>query len=342
MFITFVVLAYRQHWQWTGLPAARSEPTDAEGSRPKTLWDWLQLLVIPLALAGLAFLLNSAQTDRQQRREDRRVESQGRRAADSAREETLRTYLTQMSSLMLDRQLLQSKEHATVRAVARTVTLTLRRLDGERKAVVIRFLAEADLLSFRDPRVVLDNADLVDAHLARSVLIRANLTGANLRDADLTANLMGANLSGANLSGADLHGSVVSRAVLRGANFVGADLTGAAGDGADFGGADLSDATVSQTNLSRADLSGADLSRADLSNADLSNANLTSAILSGAILSGAILSGADLTGTDVAEGNLSDTNVSDTNLSGGYAAPPEPQHDTNLGGSPHQSRTRTP
>jgi uncharacterized protein YjbI with pentapeptide repeats len=338
MFITFVVLAYRQHWQWTGLPAARSEPTDAEGSRPKTLWDWLQLLVIPLALAGLAFLLNSAQTDREQRREDRRVESQGRRAADSAREETLRTYLTQMSSLMLDRQLLQSKEHATVRAVARTVTLTaLRRLDGERKAVVIRFLAEADLLSFRDPRVVLDNADLVDAHLARSVLIRANLTGANLRDADLTANLMGANLSGANLSGADLHGSVVSRAVLRGANFVGADLTGAAGDGADFGGADLSDATVSQTNLSRADLSGADLSRADLSNADLSNANLASAILSGATLSGA-----DLTGTDLAEGNLSDTNVSDTNLSGGYAAPPEPQHGTNLGGSPHQSRTRTP
>jgi hypothetical protein len=37
LFILFAVLAYALNWQWTGFPG-------------NTLWDWLQLLLVPLAL----------------------------------------------------------------------------------------------------------------------------------------------------------------------------------------------------------------------------------------------------------------------------------------------------
>jgi hypothetical protein len=71
----FVVLAYRREWHWTGLPAAPGVG-DAEDRPAKTLWDWLQLLGIPLALASLAFLLNAAQSGREQQREDQRATRQ--------------------------------------------------------------------------------------------------------------------------------------------------------------------------------------------------------------------------------------------------------------------------
>ena len=54
----FVLVARIRGWEWTGF-------------RDKTLWDWMQLLVIPLALAAVAFGFDSLQRDRDQRREDR-------------------------------------------------------------------------------------------------------------------------------------------------------------------------------------------------------------------------------------------------------------------------------
>ena len=65
-----VLLAYRRQWHWTGLPAVHAASSRADARPAKTLWDWLQLLGIPVALAALAFLLNDAQSNRDQRRED--------------------------------------------------------------------------------------------------------------------------------------------------------------------------------------------------------------------------------------------------------------------------------
>ena len=86
-----VALAYRRGWQWTGLPAARAANADAEDRPAKTLWDWLQLLGIPLVLATIALLVTDAQTHSDQRREDQRAARQSARAADSERENTLQT-----------------------------------------------------------------------------------------------------------------------------------------------------------------------------------------------------------------------------------------------------------
>lgn len=306
-FGAFVAVAYQRHWHWTGLPATPAAGARVDDRPAKTLWDWLQLLGIPIALAALAFLLNEAQSSRDQRREDQRAAQQRTVAADAERENTLRTYLAQMSDLILGQQLLRSKPGADVRTLAHTATLTaVRRLDGPRRGLIVQFLGEAQLLG-RDrdesARSILHSADLRGARLRGAGLINANLgevdlrgadlsqaylfltrfvqadlTGANLRDADLTAadftaaDLTGADFRGAVLHGTglgDLNGTVVH---LRGADFRGADLSGADLSGADLRGADLREANLRDADIRRADLSGAELRGAKLRGANLSRA----------------------------------------------------------------------
>src|SRR4051794_21216566 len=77
-----IVLAYKRRWHWTGLPAHPGNKRRGQPSAPaKTLWDWLQLLIVPLVLAGVAFALNASQASRQQHQEDLRAQSD-RRAQD--------------------------------------------------------------------------------------------------------------------------------------------------------------------------------------------------------------------------------------------------------------------
>jgi uncharacterized protein YjbI with pentapeptide repeats len=150
-----------------------------------------------------------------------------------------------MSGLMLHEKLLTSKRGDPVRSVARTVTLaTLRRLDGERKGQIVRFLNEATLLRPSEQncvsmdrlgRVCRATVDLSDADLSR-----ANLPGAIIN----TADLLGADLRGANLRDAYLAYSDFAVADLRGANLAGADLGDAEFAGADLRGANFEDASL--------------------------------------------------------------------------------------------------
>ena len=117
-----------------------------------------------------------------------------------------------MTDLMLKEGLRKSDNGAEVRQVARARTLSaFRRLNGERKGSIVRFLAEAKLLEV---------CDLSGADLGRANLVVANLSGASLAD----ANLGGANLTGASLADADLSGAGLLQADLRGADLLQADL----------------------------------------------------------------------------------------------------------------------
>ena len=312
--MVFVVLAYRRQWRWTGLPATPGATTNA-GHRPaKTLWDWLQLLGIPLALAVLAVLFNTSQNGRDQRREDRRAAQQRTATVDAEREGTLRTYLAQMSDLMLNRGLVHSRHRADVRDVARTITLTaIRRLDGARRGLVLRFLAEAGLLQHARSPTPVDVSSATFAH--------ARLDGADLRGVRLDrTNLAGANLprvflggpvvylgagrfrrtrSGATLLNANLGGANLTRANLSGANLRGTNLTSANLSGAILYGADLRGATLTGANLTAAELIGTELFAATLTGAQLIRANLRGAHLRGAELRGANFRGADVSDADL-------------------------------------------
>ena len=149
--VAFVIVAYRRRWSWTGFVSGPGTGA-AAGETSKSLWDWLQLLIVPFALAIAAFALNAAQDGRERQREDDRAAHEETRADDRAHEEALRGYLEQMTTLITEHRLRSSRadlDGATdAQALARTLTLTvLRRLDGDRRALVVQFLFEAGLMT---------------------------------------------------------------------------------------------------------------------------------------------------------------------------------------------------
>jgi uncharacterized protein YjbI with pentapeptide repeats len=273
----------RWRWpDWTGV-GEKHWPVEPgqEIRRPKTLWDWLQLLIVPAILLVVVALWNASQASRDKSREDQ-----------SRQDATLTAYLNHMSELMLSGKLLEAEVGSPVRAVARSVTLAmLRRLDGDRKAAVIRFLYEGHLLQIpHEHDVYLNGADLQGAKLEGAQLRRAFLGDAIFMGPDIgLVNLGGANLSGANLGGANLTDAILGGAQLRRAFLGDAILSGA-----NLGVADLSGAKLEGAKLQRAFLGGANLSGANLRDANLTDAYLAKANLRGATLTGANLNGANL------------------------------------------------
>jgi hypothetical protein len=230
----------------------------AQDVRPaKTLWDWMDLLIVPVVLAIGGYFLNTSQTRATQAAAERRTQ-----------DEALQAYLDHMSAMLLPNKELPSLYKAlpgdSLRSVARARTLTvLPRLFGDRKARVVQFLHEAGLIAKGRPIVDLAGADLSGADLIEANLSGADLSGANLRE----ANLIEADLKGADLSGADLSG-----ANLREANLVWTRLKGADLSGANLIEAGLIEANLIEANLIWTDLKGADLSGANLIEADLTRA----------------------------------------------------------------------
>ena len=230
----------------------------------KTVWDWLQLLVVPLMLALITVVFAWQQDARQQQIESQRAEAERKLAQQRAQDEALQAYLDQMSSLLLEKDLRTSEESSEVRTLARARTLTvLGRLDPSRKTAVMVFLIEAELVQGAEGRAPI--VSLMDADLSN-----ANLHGADLRG----AQLIGANLSNAFLKVADL----------READLFLADLRGAFLRKAHMRYATLDSATLNSANLTYADLRNANLVVANLVVANLRGANLDDAYLGGANL----------------------------------------------------------
>jgi uncharacterized protein YjbI with pentapeptide repeats len=238
------------------------------GFRGKTVWDFLQLLIVPLMLIAIGLVFSLQQDARQQRVEDQRAEAERELAEQRAQDEALQAYLDQMSQLMLDRKLLDAEwgDPVYTLAQARTSTVILS-LDGEHNERVTRFLINSGLAvhSEASPRL-LRGIPLSHATLSNAYLHHADLRNADMSDADMSgvtdlnlAILNDANLRGANLSGADLSGVTdLSLAILNDANLSDANLSDANLFAADLIGVDLSDANLSAANLRFAELTGAE------------------------------------------------------------------------------------
>jgi uncharacterized protein YjbI with pentapeptide repeats len=231
------------------------------GFTGKTLWDWLQLLIIPvvLALGGYLFTYTMGRTEREI-------------AFDRQCEVALQAYLDKISELLLEKQLRQSAPEDEVRKIARVRTLTvLPRLDSRRKKSVLQFLHESGLIDNINAIVDMKGANLKNADLNFFHLTRASLVGADLSAATLfNAHLDGTNLSEAGLIEANLRLAYLTNTILCGAYLGGADLSHS-----NLTGADLTAANLRNVNLSKADLIGVNLSDTYLSEANLSETAVT-------------------------------------------------------------------
>ena len=170
------------------------------GFRGMTVRDWLQLLIVPLALVLISFLFTMQQDARQQQTEDQRAQAERRLAEQSAQDEALQAYIDQLSDLLLEKDLRKSDEDSEVRTLARARTATvIQRLDAEGNRNVIRFLNEAGLTKDgRSSIRLLAGVELQGAQLAGADLVSTDLSDTNLSNADLNgADLIEANLRNA-------------------------------------------------------------------------------------------------------------------------------------------------
>jgi uncharacterized protein YjbI with pentapeptide repeats len=230
------------------------------GFRGKTVWDWMALLIVPLVLVVIGLVFTMLQDARQQqienqraqqaqKIENQRAEAERELALQRAQDEALQAYLSQMSSLLLDKNLRASEADSEVRTLARARTLTvLGRLDPSRKTAVMEFLIEAELVQGGEGRAPI--ISLMDADLSNANLHLADLRGAQL----IGANLSNAFLKAADLRGADLFLADLSNAFLRKAHLSGATLDSANLNSANLIYADLRDVILFNTNLDGAKL----------------------------------------------------------------------------------------
>jgi uncharacterized protein YjbI with pentapeptide repeats len=269
----------------------------------RSLWDWLNLLIVPAVLAIGGYLFTRFENERTNQRaesqrnldrqiadertqEDRQIAQQrtesDRKIADQRRQDDiLQAYLDQMG-LLLERGLRGSEGATEARTLARARTLTvLARLDGERKKSVLQFLYESRLIDKDSPIVNLAGADLSGLKGRRARLDGACLKGTDLSGADLSgARLEGADLGEAILAEADLKWAILDFADLHSANLNQANLSHAHLVETNLIGAELVEATLREANLRVAKLRYAILRDADLSDAEMRYCNLEVAVCS--------------------------------------------------------------
>ena len=345
LLVLLVILGgYKFNWDWTGFNGS---------NKSRTLWDWMQLLIVPIVLALGATLFNRAITHNEQNIADQRYINEQNIALDKQREDLLQVYLDRMSDLLLNGGLSQSSPDAQVRNIARVRTVTvLRQLDTRRINYVLSFLRETKLvtpepetniISFRSAdlsRVDFKNVNLSDFDLSKANLSKADLTGANICKTNLSeANLNGANMSDtyiyfSKFNGASLNKAHFQKAYLDHVSFAGSllhtSLDNANFSKAQFHHVDLSRTTLEETDLSGAwfsdttnfsesvffgaSLRGARLTNAHLNEVDFTKADLREVSLAGAKLNKADLHEANLSGVNLAYADFNNANLSKTDL----------------------------
>jgi hypothetical protein len=116
--LALLIFGYLLSWKWTGFLT-------------KTLWDWMQILIVPVVLAIGGFWLNHIQKSREERSTEMRKRVEQEIAADNQRAAALQAYIDTMSELLFEKGLRESQPEDEVRIIARARTLSvLRGLDA--------------------------------------------------------------------------------------------------------------------------------------------------------------------------------------------------------------------
>lgn len=222
------------------------------GFGEKTLWDWMDLLIVPLLIPiSVLWLTRRAQ------------ENERRIATYKSQREQLQAYYDRITDLLVKHKL-GTTTSPELGSIARTLTLSVSsEVDDKQKGQMILFLYDTQLIV--QPNIIeLHGADFQKAVVGNKAdLRRIHLRDVNLRQSDFRrANLFRADLRKAQLQGADLSQTILMQANLREAYMANAKLVGTVLKDTDFRWSDLRGA-----NLNEADLTDTDLRRADLTDA---------------------------------------------------------------------------
>lgn len=213
--------------------------TRATGARPpKTLWDWLQLLLVPvILLGGILWLGIQQRQDNQQLVQQQRATTTSI-AAQQQQDALVANYQNQITDMMLHDNLLKAQAISPASQVAQVRTLSVfRQANPASKAILLRFLYDTNLINNDFHIISMRGVDVTNAYfyLQNLDLRDTYLSGVNLHSSDMQninlsfATLLFADLSATNLHGADLHGTDMHNVDLTGADLSDANLKDSVG-----------------------------------------------------------------------------------------------------------------
>lgn len=208
----------------------------------KNLWDWLELVLIPLIL-GIAgwYLANLGRKSEKNSLHER------------YQTENIHGYLELMTNLLLKEGLKSDPKNEIVRTIARTHSIRLlRESDNNRKAIVLQFLNESGLIE-ADPIVNLNGGNIEYANLEGIVLRGVSIKGAYFLHCNLKmAKLNNSDFTGSNFNFADVTDAIFQNTNLTYANFIGAKVINCDLRTSNLEGTNFSDAYLSGTKITKA------------------------------------------------------------------------------------------
>jgi uncharacterized protein YjbI with pentapeptide repeats len=230
---------------WTGFGKSVKDPNIEPA---KTLFDWLELLIIPSSLGLLGWLYQEAEKSKVQKTEEER-----------ARNKTLSSFFNTITDLLKDHNLANNPT-VQVKALARTrINMTLAQLDGARKGQVLQFLYESNLID-KSPGLKLLGANFNNAILDHIVLGASEIRGANF----VNASFKNANLN---------------EIIMNSSNFEKANLSGSLVENADFSYTNLKNSKWKNMDLTTVEFEGANLTNANLRGSLIKKSQLDSILL---------------------------------------------------------------
>jgi hypothetical protein len=211
------------------------------GFSDKTLWDLIEIIVVPLTLAWVVVYLNRASRERELRIAEQAHKDDQQMSLDRNREATLQNYLAQMGKLLMDNGPVKIRAESEIRNVARAWTMTtVGILDGKRKGYLLQFLKEAGLIDRINTSIDLKGANLSNTNWVKGDLSSTNLRGVLFSGALLlegnfqNADLSEANMSHSHLTNANFTSSILRDALFGESDLLNADFSDAILDGASF------------------------------------------------------------------------------------------------------------
>ncbi|MBX3085412.1 MAG: pentapeptide repeat-containing protein [Anaerolineae bacterium] len=250
------------------------------GLQGKTVWDWLELIIVPLVLAGGGLFLQRIESERvsrqeklEKQREERQIAREKQQARDSLMDSIFQSYLDDMSSLMIVNHLQTMLDIVTLNSRQKTA---LSGNDALHEGYVAQLRQKLSSQESIDSEKLAAAVAVVTVARARTVTAfnsldvdRRNLMTDFLRETGLVTGEQGTLLVDMGLSHMDLSGTNFYKFNLAEANLINSDLSEA-----NFFQANLIHANLHGANLSGADIGDTDLHFVDLGDAYLKNAHL--------------------------------------------------------------------
>lgn len=295
------------------------------------LWAWMDLLIVPVALAVAAYIFSKLQKENEQRVAERREEENRLRDDEKQSRDAYQKFVDSMENYFLNNESQLFQETHPIRLMAQAKTKHALSISNKAwRPLFFQFLLDSGLTT-----AINGENKIGVGILQKADLCLINLDDADLSNADLQqVNLKCSRLRKTILSGVDLSDAKLINAQLQDVNLVGSTLLRAKMEGARLYNCDLRNTQLLDSNLSRArikrcrfgtekdyeysDLSGVVFEYAVLWNVLFHHANLRQAQFKDSRLRGVTFRLADLNNVDFNGSKLVDVDFTGADINGVY------------------------